>query len=207
MPGLSWSSRRRAEPDTRPHTVCPVALFSRRAGASPDVPLPYDPRSPEGLAARWVRWVAAAPEEFNPIADLTGACAAVGQPDDVWFLAGSYGERVQRRCTVPAGRDLFLPVVNQWSWGGEEPAFAGAHATLHLDGAEQPLRTIETPEPFSVAGAKGNGVTGRSRPHQVTVWGRWALLAAPELGEHVLHAVGGNGEGFVVDVEYRLTVV
>jgi hypothetical protein len=186
-----------------------MSLLSRLSGRSDDVPaMPYDPSSPEGLAARWVQWAAAAPGEFNPIADLTGACAAGGgQPDDVWFLAGSYGERVSRRCAVPAGRPLFLPVINMWQWGeGPPPALSSPHARLELDGAEQPLRTAETPVPFSVSGAPQNGVTGRSRARAMTVWGIWASLPGLEPGEHHLHAVGGDGEDFVVDVTYVLGV-
>jgi hypothetical protein len=66
-------------------------------------PLPYHPTSPEGLAARWVRWVAGVGPLRNPVADGTGEHAAIDQPDDVWFLAGTFGGEVERRCSIPAG--------------------------------------------------------------------------------------------------------
>lgn len=58
----------------------------------------------------------------NPVSDLTGQNAALGQGGPVWFLAGTFGGRAERTVTVPAGKALFFPIVNQvWvnlpDWG------------------------------------------------------------------------------------------
>lgn len=53
------------------------------SGGQQAAPLPYDPQSPEGLAARWTRWVAGLGPMHNPVSDRTGADAAIDQPDDV----------------------------------------------------------------------------------------------------------------------------
>jgi hypothetical protein len=184
--------------------------FLSRKGADPDeVPsLPYDPRSPEGLAARWVQWVAAAGALKNPLEDDTGEHAAHNQPDDVWFLAGSYGKAVTRQCLVPPGRELFLPVFNMWQAASEgpPPVVEGAFGSLVVDGVPVEPEAVATPIPFTVAGARLNGVTGRKRPVALTVWGLWKLLAPLSPGEHELRAVGGDGHGFTVDVTYRLRV-
>lgn len=186
-----------------------MPFFSRRRPPPEPSPLPYDPRSPEGLAARWVRWVAAAPKATNPIADPTGALAAVNQPDDVWFLAGSYGRQVVRSCDVPAGRELFVPTVNMWVWpaGGPQRPMAGAVGTAVLDGAEVPVTEVSTPVPFLVHGAPDNGVTFDGKPHPVTVWGLWAHLPGLAPGDHHLRLGGGDGDRFSVDVTYRLRAV
>ena len=190
--------------------------FWSRKGAVPDElpPLPYEPSSPEGLAARWVQWVAASGPLKNPIADETGEHAAENQPDDVWFLAGTYGKRHERRCFVPAGRDLFLPVVNMWFYPADGPppaldlAFLREHASgsLSIDGVAQETQEIVTPVPFTVAGARLNGVTNSKKPTPTTVWGLWKHVPALPAGEHTLWAVGTLGNGFTVDVTYRLLV-
>jgi hypothetical protein len=185
--------------------------FLFRKGGRPDdaLDLPYDPRSPEGLAARWVRWVASVGPLKNPVLDDTGERAAVNQPDDVWFLAGSDGRRVERRCAVPMGRELFLPAFNMWHRHAEEPpeSMDRAHGSVVLDGVKHEPEVIATPVPFLVTGAGLNGVTMRKRPTPVTVWGLWTLLPGLELGPHELRVVGGDGYGFEVDVTYRLDVV
>ncbi len=187
-----------------------MSLFSRRSVLPPDGPLlPYEPGSPEGLAARWVRWVADAGLMSNPLEDETGRYAGDNQPEDVWFLAGTYGRKpIRRGCTVPVGRDLFLPVVNTWDVGngGPPPVLEDAVASLTVDGSPLVPDEIATPIPFTVAGARLNGVTGRKSPLAVTVWGLWKRIPALGPGEHEVHAVGGDGAGFVVDVHYRLAV-
>lgn len=182
--------------------------FLSRKGSGAEPALPYDPRSPEGLAARWVQWVASAGPLKNPVADETGEHAALNQPDDVWFLAGSYGEQVQRRCVVPVGRDLFLPVFNMWHVGADGPpeVMDRASGTLVVDGKTVSPDVISTPVPFTVAGARFNGVTRSRKGVPTTVWGLWKLVPALSPGQHELRAVGGDGYGFTVDVSYRLTV-
>ena len=51
------------------------------------------------LAARWWQWALSAPDDRSPVSDTTGEFAGWRQPDDVWFLAGTYGGRVVRRCS------------------------------------------------------------------------------------------------------------
>ncbi|MEV0718542.1 hypothetical protein [Asanoa sp. NPDC050611] len=179
-------------------------MFTRRTG---DLPLPFAADSPEGLAARWVRWVASHGPFANPVADTTGARAGGNQPDDVWFLAGTYGGGVERRCTVPAGRPLFFPAFNMWFWPTTEPAphLHTAWGTLLVDGAEADLKEIGTAS-FLVAGAFGNGVTRSRKPVPTAVWGLWKQLDALPPGPHTVRFSGGDGHGFTVDATYHLDV-
>ena len=193
-----------------------MPLFSRKDPQPADAPaLPYAPSSPEGLAARWVRWVAASGPLANPVEDETGKYAALNQPDDVWFLAGTHGKPMTRTCVVPLGRDLFLPIFNMWFFPSdgppeEVPGFpewrARCSGSLVVDGVALDPEVISTPVPFIVAGARLNGVTARKKPMPTTVWGLWKRIPALDPGEHWLRAVGTDGDAFTVDVTYRLAV-
>ena len=49
---------------------------------------------------------------INPLLDQTGQNAALGQSGEVWFLAGTTGGSAERTVTVPPGKALFFPIVN-----------------------------------------------------------------------------------------------
>ncbi len=85
---------------------------------APESAVPYHPYSV--LAAKWWKWVGAAPVSVNPVLDPTGEHCAQGQSGDVWFLAGTFGGTVTRTCTVPRGKLLFFPIYNV-AWAGTEP--------------------------------------------------------------------------------------
>ncbi|EFC82575.1 hypothetical protein [Parafrankia sp. EUN1f] len=187
-----------------------MSLFGRGAPPPQHQPLPFPPGSPEGLAARWVRWAASTRLGQNPVADTTGEFAGNGQPDDVWFLAGTFGghtEPVQRRCAVPAGRPVFMPAFNVWMTRprGVVVDLSTAFGAVAVDGVKCELDVIATP-PFEVAGARGNPVTRRRRPVEVAVWGLWRLLGPLSVGPHVIDIIGGDGGDFRTSVTYRVTV-
>ncbi|MFF2192182.1 hypothetical protein [Streptomyces sp. NPDC058157] len=149
------------------------------------------------LAARWWRWALSAPEGESPVADTTGAYAGRRQPEDLWFLAGTHGGRVVRRCGVPAGRPVFFPVLNTrraavpfltkpWRL---EPTRASAA----LNSSPLPLREF-TSKPFPVLGIP-----------QVA-WGLWCALDPLPPGQFVLEIDAAATNGFWVDTTYHLTV-
>ncbi|HVV70205.1 MAG TPA: hypothetical protein VHI52_01695, partial [Verrucomicrobiae bacterium] len=63
-------------------------------------------------AVAWWQWVMSIPADRNPLNDQTGEFANEGQSGPVWFLAGTFGDSVERTYTVPPGKSLFLPVFN-----------------------------------------------------------------------------------------------
>jgi hypothetical protein len=94
------------------------------------VPPEEDPYSE--LSALWWEWALSIPanfhdsspvinpDDFNPLfapddpqGKTTGNCE-LGQHGDVWFLAASSNPPIggTRSCTVPAGRQIFFPVIN-----------------------------------------------------------------------------------------------
>src|SRR6185437_3171085 len=65
------------------------------------------------LAVAWWQYVLGQPAATNPLQDTTGAHCATGQTGPVFFLAGTSGSgTVTRQCTVPAGKQLFFPLLN-----------------------------------------------------------------------------------------------
>ena len=71
-------------------------------------------------SSRWWEWALELPRTGHPLFDATGAMAAQGQVNPVWFLGGNLGSLIdpgqgviERRVTVPNGVALFFPVTNE----------------------------------------------------------------------------------------------
>ncbi|MEU5162450.1 hypothetical protein AB0G74_22975 [Streptomyces sp. NPDC020875] len=145
------------------------------------------------LAGRWWKWALSAPDDACPVQDTTGEHAAWRQPDDLWFLAGTYGGRVVRRCAIPSTRPLFFPVLNMQHSRGYSKVpltMTVTTATASLNGA--PLTLREYAAPFR---------TGLIRRH---AWGIWGGITPLVPGQYVLEIKGANTDGFRVDTTYHL---
>lgn len=106
------------------HSLCrslallALCLGVARPVAAQTVPLippgkPVAGVSQEEWSKRWWRWALSFDDEDSPVADPDGRLCAHGQTGPVWFLAGTYGTaRTVRSCRVPAGKTLFIPLVN-----------------------------------------------------------------------------------------------
>lgn len=64
-------------------------------------------------ASAWWQWAVAIPADESPLLDDTGADADLNQSGPVWFLAGNSGGVTERSITVPVGKSLFFPILNQ----------------------------------------------------------------------------------------------
>jgi cache domain-containing protein len=62
--------------------------------------------------AKWWQWGYSIPKDINPAYDDTGKNCAQKQNGPVWFLAGTYGHPVNRKCDIPAGRPILFPILN-----------------------------------------------------------------------------------------------
>jgi len=101
-----------------------------------DLVVPPSANPYSGLSASWWEWAFSIPanfsnnngsssptinpDDFNPLfapndppGKTTGNCE-LGQHGEVWFLAASNNPltRGKRSCTLPAGREIFFPVIN-----------------------------------------------------------------------------------------------
>ena len=64
-------------------------------------------------AEQWIKWAFSIPKAVNPIVDLNGENCSQGQKFPVWFLAGTFGKSVKRRCSVPRDLGIFFPIIEK----------------------------------------------------------------------------------------------
>jgi hypothetical protein len=184
--------------------------------------------------AKWWRWALETPKPINAVSDTTGVNCAQGQSGPVWFLAGTFGGGgVVRTCTVPAGKALLQPPINQECSYAEFPNLkteSGLRACaknfqdkvtqveVTIDGVklqgldywnkyriQSPLFN-ETFPPNNVLGIHPQPTTGVSD-------GVWVFLPPLPPGLHELHFKGVSVDytttgvtNFVADATYHLTV-
>ncbi|MFI5405353.1 MAG: hypothetical protein ACHQ1D_02440 [Nitrososphaerales archaeon] len=62
---------------------------------------------------RWWDWLLSIPSEHSPATDISGLNSSQNQHDpNVWFLAGTFAGYVERKCMIPHGRAIFMPIIN-----------------------------------------------------------------------------------------------
>ncbi len=187
-----------------------MSLIARLMGESENIEPPYPPRSPEGLVARWLQWVASVHASRSAIVDTTGEFAHLNQPEDVWFLAGGSGGRVRRACTIPPNTKIFLPAVNIWFDVAYEteygtPDLSKLFGSLSVDGSNIELDEIFIQEPIPIKGVWGNLVNESVLEYRFSIYGLWKLLEPLSRGEHEIIIRGGDYD-FDMMIEYQITV-
>ncbi|PWI16585.1 signal protein [Streptomyces sp. Act143] len=161
--------------------------------------------APDVLQSRWWSWAASEPEATNPVADEDGGDCARNQPEDVWFLAGTFGTRARRSCPVPAGVPVAFPLVNRIGGPADCAAFMdGVEGSAVLDGKEVEAESYRG-QAVTVESVAGNPVTGTDETFQGTGCGLWVQLPALESGSHTLRIRGRAGD-FATGVDYTLAV-
>lgn len=158
------------------------------------------------LQGRWWTWASTEPEATNPVTDQDGSACGRNQPQDVWFLAGTFGgTRVERACSIPDGVPLAFPLVNMVGSSADCAAFMKtAEGSAVLDGEEVDSDAHHA-ETIEIRSADDNPVTGTEGYFTMTGCGLWVQLPALEAGEHTLKIRGRAGD-FSVGVDYALTV-
>jgi hypothetical protein len=178
------------------------------------------------LSARWWQWLLSIPAAVNPNLDPTGANCALEQHDDVWFLAGGFGGTIERSCTIPAGKPIFFPLVNNIAFkpnGKETLLDLRELASLFIDSVAEieckmdNVACFEDRSEFRVRSPSFTVIAppkGLVPPGQLTLPGNtdsivsdgyWLLLEPPDPGSHKIHFKVTAGE-FLLDVTYNLTV-
>jgi len=185
--------------------------------------------------ANWYQWVYSANCTDNPFTDKTGAKQSLNQSGSVYFLAGTLGDTVVRAVTIPAGKNILIPIVNYMAdYPCPDTSFhpaAGETLEHYLTTMCKTNIDIADVLSFTVDGvvftnlstyraASGlfnftgnislqtcldNCVTGS--PQQAAADGYWIMLKPLSAGMHTVHLIGGiTSAGFRVDVTYNLTV-
>lgn len=172
------------------------------------------------LQNEWWEWVMSSPVDRHPLTDTTGEFCAEAQPDDIWFLAGTFGDSagtVTRTCEIPADLPVFLPAVSILSAGPgvfESSPGAPVQGCLEVKGQLSGTITLDG-EPLVLEREDGsqinaNGVMGNPLTHDLSGvtgagCGLWARIEPLTEGSHTLE-VRGEAPGFATAVDYVLTV-
>ena len=184
--------------------------------------------------AEWWKWAIAIPFASNPIMDPNGDAQAQGQHGPVWFLAGDAGGFVERTVQVPAGRAIFVPLLNLANdYPCPDPSFqpapgqslydflaSGAAGILaYVDGMTAQLDGTTIRNLFDYRGtsqlstftgdpsmvAFDGCITGT--PQQFVSDGYWLMLKPLSPGMHTLRITGSVfGGAFTLDVLYHIQV-
>lgn len=206
---------------------------SAALAAEPPPPL-VDPLARVGVIF-W-QWALSIPTSQNPILDANGSTCMVGQRGSDWLLAGTSGGSALRRCSIPEGVSLVLPVANSVSFNSpnlcgspaqpqtvaelrvQSAAFIDGFTNVLVEVDGQPyadIRRIKSPV-FAVALPEENildqpcGVSGfPGGVYSPSIDdGYYARLKPLPVGSHIVHFQAQNpGANFNLDVRYLLEVV
>jgi hypothetical protein len=184
-------------------------------------------------SARWWQWGLSIPADKNPILDTTGAHCAEAQADapQVWFLAGTFGgDPVVRKCTIPGGKDLYLPILN--SLFGQAPEVGDCEGPQDCDPtALRSLAAAQQDDPQLLEVSIDNHAVKNLNQYRVTspVFnaflpqgnvigipagtigplvsdGYWLLLTPLSAGKHTIHFHGKTVTGFETEATYQLNI-
>ncbi len=203
--------------------------------AQPDT---YPPDSnPFGLTygewgAEWWKWLNGIPADRNPAADSTGVFCAENQnaSSPVWHLAGTWGSKEVRSCTIPSGKSILLSPIEVLCTPAETPTLKTKEdmqncaredqdkvhfVKVTVDGMDisdiskyrfqTPLFNLTLPE-NNVMGIPSGEISGLSEGYFVI------LKPLPE-GNHTIRSSGSLTEvtvqgtqNFASDVTYDITI-
>ena len=192
-----------------------------------------DSGSLPALTAQWRQWADLIPTTQNPQEDATGQYCMVGQRGPVWFLAGVFlGGIANRSCTVPEGKALFFPVINQDAFdapnvcedgpeiasvkdlraAAKAPIDSITDLSVEVDGKDvkDPLQRIKSivyelalPEENVFEAICGKDGLPAGIYSPAVDDGYYVLLKPTKPGVHVIHFKGNSG---FEDVTYTLMV-
>lgn len=194
---------------------------------------PPKPQLGQKLSAEWWQLISSLPPDVNPQFDDSGANCVVGQRGDVWLLAGTFsGEPTTRTCSVPEGKGLYFPVINQYQFnspnlcGQDEVSLTAeqmranvapfiddaTNLSVTLDGETVEIERVKSVV-FDVALPADNLYTYFGIvPCPAGIYspavddGFYAYVKKLTPGPHTLHIYAESGP-FTVDNTYYLTVV
>jgi hypothetical protein len=182
-----------------------------------------------GLA--WWSWALGFPVATNPVlADGNVDCGA-RQTGDVWFLAGTFGTKAERTCTVKKGKALFFPILNaitfapdfckdvtscrfdaditqtqggKFEWACTVDGIPCIFKSPVVRAQSDPLR-LNLKTGTIATEADGFGLDPGVRKIAISD-GYWIMLDPLKPGVHTIHFTAATVGGLNLDVTYHLTV-
>jgi hypothetical protein len=157
----------------------------------------------------WWEWCYSEPFEKSPVSDVLGDFCGRNQIfEDVWFLAGTFGGKAERRCNIPRGRSIFFPLVNDLIAFASDPHLKTedelcAYAKADLDETKFPPTHVAV-DGFEIQNLKQYRIQTRvfqlalppKEPDGIPVMtkatsdGYWVFLEPLPIGEHRIEFIG-----------------
>jgi hypothetical protein len=202
-------------------TTAAVAVFAFGAAAPA-----YGDGNGANVSAEWWQNAVSVPAPQNPILDESGTYCAIGQRGNMWFLYGSYGnpigEPITRECTVPAGRQFLVPIVNVLCTPFEGETVEDNvklckdfidlvdMKALTVDGVDRSklIKRYGASNKFSTVFPDDNYLGYPAGIYFSVADGYYAQLPPLAVGAHTIHLQGAiSAYDFSVDVIYHINVV
>jgi hypothetical protein len=156
---------------------------------------------------RWVKWCLEEPIETNPAKDMTGEKCGQNQSGPVWFLAGTFGGSVTRKCTIPMGKAILFPILEKETSFVEDNDITTeadlvsrtidqtsriSHVEASVDGVTlQNLSRYRVHTPvFDLIYPKHNVYHVQEGPTRAVSSGIWVFLEPLSAGEHTIYFKG-----------------
>jgi hypothetical protein len=179
----------------------------------------------------WWSWALGFPAATNPVLSDGNVDCVVGQSGNVWFLAGTFGGKAERTCTIKKGKALFFPILNSVTFA---PDFCKDVTTCRVD-ADNSLtqsgkfewtctvdgvpcifkspvvRAQSQPLPLNLepgtlaTEADGFGLAPGVRKISISD-GYWIMLDALNPGMHTVRFTVATVNGLNFEVIYHLTI-
>jgi hypothetical protein len=174
---------------------------------------------------KWWKWILSIPKEKNPVLDKSGLFLAEGQSDpNVWFLAGTFGGSVVRKCRIPLGKAILMPIINYECSFADEPSIKNVTALelkckSEIDDIKNLSFTIDqlnfgdmTPyrihsPVFDVSLGPNNILDAGELHTKMITGGYWVLIKPLRAGSHHLMTSGSCQSGkIMIGTTYELYV-
>jgi len=193
---------------------------------------PYGLSYPE-LIKNWWTWTLGIPAKDNPMNDPTGEKCSMGQPKNssVFYLAANNGGSSDRTCKVPAGKGLFIPVMQVAITEAEFPGASDKEMAesakkdqdsvnslyLKIDDKEYKVENLTkyrtNTEPFTVnIPPKATFGIEREGPSKAVADGYYIITEPLATGNHTIHFKSSlicsepdcADPNFVQDIKYNI---
>lgn len=184
---------------------------------------PYGISFPE-WTAKWWKWALSLPLKNNPVNDLKGKNSNINQMGPVWFLAGTTGGIVNKKCIVPASKAILLPILNHGGTLADSPGIHTEDELASFTSREMDiisglkaevdnftlsdLQNYRVRSPvFDVSLPESNLFNGTPGPTRGVSDGYWLFLGPLPRGNHKIHTFGSCMSGKIkIDTNYEISV-
>ena len=163
----------------------------------------------------WWRWLHSIPANRNPASDSTGQfCGKSQNYSHVWFLAGTLGDSVIRKCAIPYGKAILFPIITCIFSFALDPHLKTENQLKNavrkdIDTVEQIHLTIDEVNitklnRFRVVSDPFDDIIDGVRTRSVSD-GYWIFLKPPRTGDHTIHFRAKNID-FFNEVKYYISI-